>query len=60
MISYNASSRNYLIGLDERKLHKETLSLVGLLQHATNVVKYSRAFVSRMYWTAVPVRELHF
>ena len=31
---------------------KEILSLVGLLQHATKVVRCGRTFVSRMYWTA--------
>ena len=61
MISHNASKRNYSAGLDERKLQKKKfLSLVGLLQHATKVVKCSRTFVSRMYWTAAQVRELHF
>ena len=39
---------------------KEILSLVGLLQHATKVVKCGRTFVSRMYWTAARVRELTF
>ena len=39
---------------------KEILSLVGLLQHATKVVKCGRTFISRMYWTAARVRELHF
>ena len=39
---------------------KEILSLVGLLQHATKVVKCGRTFVSRMNWTAARVRELTF
>ena len=39
---------------------KEILSLVGLLQHATKVVRCGRTFVSRMYWTAARVRELTF
>ena len=39
---------------------KEILSLVGLLQHATKVVRCGRTFVSRMYWTAARVRELSF
>ena len=43
---------------DARK--RETLSLVGSLQHATKVVRYERAFVSRMYATAAKLKELHF
>ena len=43
---------------DARK--REILSLVGSLQHATKVVRYGRAFVSRMYATAPKLRELHF
>ena len=43
---------------DARK--REILSLVGSLQHATKVVRYGRAFVSRMYAAAAKLRELHF
>jgi len=35
-------------------------SLVGLLQHATKVVKPGRTFVSRMYATAAKVKRLSF
>ena len=37
---------------------KSILSLVGLLQHATKVVKPGRTFVSRMYATAAKMRKL--
>ena len=43
---------------DARK--REILTLVGSLQHAIKVVRYGRAFVSRMYATAPKLRELHF
>lgn len=39
---------------------REILSLVGVLQHATKVVKCGRTFLSRMYTTAAKLRELHF
>ena len=39
---------------------RETLSLIGLLQHATKVVKCGRTFVSRMYATACKVKEMEF
>ena len=39
---------------------REILSLVGLLQHATKVVRCGRTFVARMYATAAKVKELHF
>ena len=52
---------NYQAGSERKKLpKKEILSLVGLLQHATKVVRCGRTFVSRMYWTAARVRELTF
>ena len=35
-------------------------NLVGLLQHATKVVRCGRPFIARMYATAAKVRELHF
>ena len=47
-------------------LHRKTatkrdiLSLVGLLQHATKVVRSGRTFVARMYSTAAKLRELTF
>ena len=39
---------------------KEILSLVGLLQHATKVVKPGRTFVARMYNEAACLRCLSF
>ena len=39
---------------------REILSLIGLLQHATKVVKCGRTFVSRMYATACKVKEMDF
>ena len=47
--------------LGRRKATKrEILSLVGLLQHATRVVKPGRTFVSRVYNTAAKIKELHY
>ena len=47
--------------LQKRKATKrEILSLVGLLQHATKVVKPGRTFVARMYATAAKVKQLYF
>ena len=49
------------IWLGRRKATKqEILSPVGLLQHATKVVKPGRTFVSRMYNTAAKIKELHY
>jgi len=39
---------------------REILSLVGLLQHATKVVRCGRTFMARLYATAAKVKELHF
>ena len=39
---------------------RDILSLVGLLQHATKIVRPGRTFVRRMYSTASKVRELHY
>ena len=39
---------------------REILSLVGLLQHATKVVRCGWTFVAWMYATAAKVKELHF
>jgi len=39
---------------------REILSLVGLLQHATKVVRCGRTFVARLYATAAKVKHLHF
>jgi len=39
---------------------REILSLVGLLQHVTKVVRYGRTFVAQMYATAAKVKQLHF
>ena len=38
----------------------EILSLIGVLQYATMIIQPSRTFLSRMYATAVRLRELHF
>ena len=38
----------------------EILSLVGLLQHATKIIRCGRTFVSRMYSTAAKVKELDY
>ena len=47
--------------LGRRKATKwEILSLVGLLQHATKVVRPGRTYVARMYVTAAKLREMHF
>ena len=47
--------------LGKKKATKhEILSLVGLLQHATKVVKSGRTFLSRMYSRAAKLRELHY
>ena len=39
---------------------RQILSLVGLLQHATKVIRCGRTFVARMYATAAKVKQLHF
>ena len=39
---------------------QEILSLVGLLQHATKVIRQGRSFVSQMYATAARVKELDY
>ena len=44
----------------KRATKRQILSLVGLLQHATKVVRPGRSFVSRMYATAAKVKELDF
>ena len=36
------------------------VSLIGLLQHATKVVKYGCTFVSRIYATVCKVKEMDF
>ena len=47
--------------LHKRKATKrEILSLVGLLQHATKVVKPGRTFVARMYSEAAKLKRLSF
>ena len=47
--------------LQKRKATKrEILSLVGLLQHATKVVKPGRTFVARMYATTAKIKQLYF
>ena len=39
---------------------REILSLVGLLQHATKVVRCRRTFIARMYAMVAKIKELHF
>lgn len=39
---------------------REILSLVGLLQHATKVIRCGRTFVGRMYQAATKVKQLSF
>ena len=39
---------------------RDILSLVGLLQHTTKIVRLGRTFIRRMYSTASKVRELHY
>ena len=39
---------------------RQILSLVGLLQHATKVVRCGRALVARMYSTVAKVQKLHY
>ena len=47
------------IWLGKKKATKrEILSLIGLLQHATKVVRPAWTFVSRMYSTAAKIKEL--
>ena len=47
--------------LGQKKATKrQILSLVGLLQHATKVVKCGRTFVAQLYATAAKVKEMHF
>ena len=48
----------WVVRTDARK--QEILSLVGSLQHTTKVVRYGRAFVSRMYATAAKLKNLHY
>jgi len=38
---------------------REILSLVGLLQHATKIVRSSRIFVSLMYAAAAKLKKMH-
>ena len=47
--------------LQKRKAtKKQILSLVGLLQHATKVVRCGRNFVGRMYSTAVKLKDMSY
>ena len=39
---------------------REILSLIGILQYATKIVRSGKTFLSRMYQTAAKLRELHF
>ena len=49
---------NWLLKRNATK--REIFSLVGLLQHASKVVRCGRAFVGRMYQAATKVKELSF
>ena len=44
----------------KKAIKREILSLVGILQHATKIVRSRRTFLSRMYATAAKLREMHF
>ena len=44
----------------QKATKREILSLVGLLQHTTKVVKSGRTSFSRMYSSAAKLRELHY
>ena len=47
--------------LKKKKASKRDIfSLVGLLQHATKVVRPGRMFVARMYTTAAKLQKMHF
>ena len=46
--------------LCKKATKQQMLSLVGLLWHATKVVKCGRTFVARLYATARRIREMHF
>ena len=50
-----------LTWLSKKKATKrEILSLVGLLQHGTRVVRCRRTFMARMYSTTAKVKQIHF
>jgi len=44
----------------QKATEREILSLVGLLQHASKVVKPGRTFVARMYTTAAKVKKMRY
>ena len=44
----------------KKKATKQVLSLVGLLQHATKVVKLRLIFVSQMYATTAKMKKLSY
>ena len=47
--------------ITRRKAKKrEILSIVGSLQHAAKVVRWGRAFLSRMYATVAKPKEMHY
>ena len=57
----NRIQQELSLWLDRKTATKrEILSLVGLLQHATKIVRSGRTFVARMYQTAAKLRELTF
>ena len=44
----------------EKATKRELLSLVGLQQHSTKVVRPGRPFISRMHNIAARIKELHY
>ena len=44
----------------KKAIEREILTLVGLLQHATKVVKLGCTFITRMYATAAKVKKLSY
>ena len=44
----------------KKAMKREILSLVGLLQHATKIVRNRRTFVSYMHATAAKLRQMHY
>ena len=61
MRSCGVSKSSCKNGSDAKKAAKrQILSLVGLLQHATKVIRCGRTFVARLYATAAKIKEMHF
>ena len=45
---------------EEKATEREILSLVGLLQHNTKVVRPGRTFVARIYAMAAKLQKMYF